>query len=100
MTEIDDNVSPLTSPERKRGPHLTKTQQMILRYIAGETAVHGGARCTKRELAAMFGRNVKTIDRCIAGLRREGLIEARARFDEKNGAQLSSEYRVLPHPIT
>lgn len=74
--------------------HLTKTQRELLRYIAGETALHGGVCCTKRRLAELTGRNVKTIDRCIAGLRAAGVIEAEMRFGE-NGAQLPSRYRVV-----
>lgn len=74
-------------------PHLTKTQRDLLRYIAGETALNGGVCCTKRELANLTGRNLKTIDRCLSALRREGLVEAEMRFGE-NGAQLGSWYRV------
>ena len=72
---------------------LNKTQEGLLRYIAGETAVNGGASCTKRELAERFRKNVKTIDRNIAFLRQHGLVEAEMRFDE-HGAQVASVYRV------
>lgn len=77
------------------GGHLTKTQRDLLRFIAGETAVNGGVRCTKRELADQFGRNVKTIDRCLSDLRRRGFVEAEMTFDER-GAQVASTYRVVP----
>lgn len=73
---------------------LTKTQERLLRYIAGETALHGGVCCSKQDLADMLGRNVKTVDRCISTLRREGFIETVMRFDER-GAQISSEYRLV-----
>lgn len=76
------------------GVCLTKTQRELLRFIAGETAVGGGVSCTKRELANRFGRNVKTIDRCLADLRRRGLVEAEMAFDER-GAQVASRYRAV-----
>lgn len=85
---------------RRRGPRprrFTKTQEMLLRYIAGETVLNGEARCTKQELADRLGRNVKTVDRCISALRREGLIEIQMNFDER-GAQLSSSYRIASRP--
>lgn len=75
------------------GFHLTKTQRELLRFIAGETALNGGVCCTKRDLADLTGRNVKTIDRCLSALRRDGLVEAEMRFGE-NGAQLGSCYRT------
>ncbi|WP_455138792.1 hypothetical protein [Thermophilibacter sp.] len=85
-----------SSPHR-RGPkkhRFTKTQMVLLRYIAGETLLHGGVECSKRQLAEMTGRNVKTIDRCLLGLRREGVIEAQPRYGE-NGTQLASWYRTV-----
>lgn len=84
---------------RPGGRRLTKTQQSLLRYIAGETALRGGVVCSKRELAEMLGRNVKTIDRCLASLRREGLVEVEMRFAE-SGAQVSSEYRATLSSVT
>lgn len=81
----------------KRGPkrrRFTKTQESILRYLAGETALNGGVSCTKQQLADLLGRNVKTIDRSLSDLRRQGLVEARTNFDE-NGAQVSNTYRVM-----
>ena len=80
----------------KRGPkrrRFTKTQESILRYLAGETALNGGVSCTKQQLADLLGRNVKTIDRCMSALRRQGLVETQTNFDE-NGAQVSNTYRV------
>lgn len=61
--------------------------------MAGETALHGCACCTKQELADRFGRNVKTIDRCVADLRKRGVIEVEMRFDGRGG-QLASAYRT------
>ncbi|HIZ19106.1 MAG TPA: hypothetical protein IAA22_08380 [Candidatus Olsenella stercoravium] len=76
---------------------LNKTQEGLLRYIAGETAVNGGASCTKRELAERFRKNVKTIDRNIAFLRQRGLVEVEMRFNER-GAQVGSIYRAPGAP--
>ena len=108
MCATTDNVSahlqsadrPKTAIARRPGDRrLTKTQQSLLRYIAGETALRGGVVCSKRELAEMLGRNVKTIDRCLASLRREVLVEAEMRFAE-SGAQVTSEYRAILSSVT
>lgn len=94
--------APSPSAPRKRGRRrgvLTKTQELLLAYIASETVLRGGARCTKRELASMTGRNVKTIDRCMSDLRRRGLVEAQTCFDERGG-QLSNTYRAVFRPLS
>lgn len=90
---------PLTGgdpPPRRRGRkkrEFTETQEQLIRYIAGETAVSGCACCTKRQLAEMLGRSVKTVDRCISDLRERGVIEVEMRFDERGG-QMASAYRM------
>lgn len=73
---------------------FTPTQEMILRYLAGETVLHGGVCCSKRDLASRLDCNVKTIDRCLSDLRKRGLVSAEMRFDE-HGAQVPSLYRVV-----
>lgn len=97
----DIGRSPVVSTDpHRRGPkkhRFTKTQEMLLYLIAGETVLNGGMRCTKRELADLIGRSVKTVDRSIASLRREGLIEIEMNFDE-SGAQIESVYRVSSLP--
>ena len=85
--------------KRSDGRRFTKTQEALLRYIAGETMLRGGACCTKKELAELTGRNVKTIDRCLSELKSEGVIEVEMRFDER-GAQVSSRYRAVLEAIT
>lgn len=82
---------------RRRGRkrrEFTKTQEALLRYLAGETALHGEVCCTKRQLAELVGRNVKTVDRGIADLRRRGYVSVEMRFSE-NGGQGPSAYRVV-----
>ena len=80
--------------KRSDGRRFTKTQEALLRYIAGETMLRGGACCTKKELAELTGRNVKTIDRCLSELKSEGVIEVEMRFDERGG-QIASRYRAV-----
>lgn len=96
----EDEPRHVENSPHKRGPkkhRFTNTQMTLLRYIAGETLLHGGVSCSKRQLAEMTGRNVKTIDRCLLGLRREGVIEVQERFNER-GAQLASRYRAIAQP--
>lgn len=91
--ERTDGVS--TRSRRGRSRRLfTPTQEMILRYLAGETVLHGGVCCSKRDLAARMDCNVKTIDRCLSDLRRRGVVSVEMRFD-KRGAQVPSLYRVV-----
>lgn len=104
MTLSDDMArSPVVHDDpHRRGPkkhRFTRTQEMLLRFIAGETILNGGVRCTKRQLASLVGRNVKTVDRSIAQLRREGLLETEMGFTE-NGAQTCSVYRIAPGSAT
>lgn len=73
--------------------HLTPSQQRILGYIAAQTAIAGGAQCTKRGMSEMLGCDVKTVDRAIAHLRREGVIEVEPCYLE-NGGQLANTYRI------
>lgn len=98
---LDDcEQSPEQGARVRRGPKkraFTKTQELLLREIAAETVISGGLSCTKRELAERLGRNVKTIDRCIADLRHRGYVEEEMRFDER-GAQLASVYRAVSVP--
>ncbi|WP_455139970.1 hypothetical protein [Thermophilibacter sp.] len=76
---------------------LTPTERDILRHVAAETALRGGAVCSKRDLAEVVGRNVKTVDHAVASLRSRGLVEVEARFDERGG-QLASRYRATFSP--
>lgn len=72
---------------------LTPTQQRLLGYIAAQTTVADGARCSKKDFAQILHCDIKTIDRAVARLRRENMIEVEARHLE-NGGQLPNLYRV------
>lgn len=80
-----------------RGKGLTRTQVALLRYVAGETATNGGAHCSKRELADILGRSVKTIDRLVSDLRERGFLVVEEHFDAR-GAQLANTYRIVVRP--
>ena len=88
-----DSPNPPAKRRGRKKRFYTETQEQLIRYIAGETAVHGGACVTKGELAKIVGRNVKTVDRLIADLRRRGVVETEMRFDE-SGGQVASVYRL------
>ena len=79
---------------RRTRARLTPTQERLLGYIAEQTRESGAACSTKRELAGMLSCNVKTIDRAVSRLRREGYIVTEAAFEE-NGGQLANYYRVV-----
>lgn len=87
-------------PKRRRGRKknpkgsLTPSEQRLLSFIALSTAREGGACCTKKHLSIELGCNVKTIDRGIMRLRREGLIEVEARH-LPNGGQTANMYRLV-----
>ena len=68
--------------------HLTKTESAILSYIEKR----GDEPCTKAEIAKVLGRNVKTIDRLVSGMRADGVLTVEYRWSE-NGGQLANVYR-------
>lgn len=55
---------------------LTPTQERLLGYIAAQTTISGAAQATKKELSQLMGCSVKTIDRAITRMSREGLIKS------------------------
>lgn len=79
---------PITDPM-----HLTPSEIMILTYIWSNQDAQDGASVTKRELADVVGRNVKTVDIAMARLRQRGIVESQARYGE-TGGQYSNVYRV------
>lgn len=72
---------------------LTPAQERVLGYIGVQTALHGQVAVSKSELAKLQNCSTKTIDRAIARLRQEGLIEVEERYLE-NGGQSVNIYRL------
>lgn len=83
MSETKDKVI-VYAPRR-----LTKTERGILRYVAE----HEGEPCTKGELAAVLGRNKKTIDRLVSKLKADGMLAVDYVWDD-NGGQRANVYRL------
>ena len=85
-TEIDDDI---TLADGKRT--LTNSQLLILGFIAS----YGVAGCSesKRDIAEALQVSLKTVDRAILRLRKEGFIISVARYAE-NGMRLSNTYHV------
>ena len=87
MTEIDDDI---TLADGKR-TLTTNSQLLILGFIAS----YGVAGCSesKRDIAEALQVSLKTVDRAILRLRKEGFIISVARYAE-NGMRLSNTYHV------
>ena len=85
-TEIDGDI---TLADGKRT--LTNSQLLILGFIAS----YGVAGCSesKRDIAEALQVSLKTVDRAILRLRKEGFIISVARYAE-NGMRLSNTYHV------
>lgn len=77
---------------RAGGFALTPSEWRLLALIASTEATTG-APSAKHDLATVLGVNVKTVDRAMSSLRREGLVVTEPRFGE-NGGQLSNVYRT------
>ena len=67
--------------------------ERLLMLIARETELRGGLRYAKRETAALMECNLRSIDRAVRRLRREGAIKSVARYSD-TGAQVANEYRA------
>lgn len=72
------------------GRRYTRTELQILRFVKR----HDGMAYTKAEIAQALGRNEKTVDRLMSGLRSDGLIVSEPRFAQ-NGGQLANAYRLV-----
>lgn len=94
MIDIDEELDIDVDGDEKARHHLTPSQERLLGIIAYETAVNGAARYTKQQLAGLIRKDVKTVDRAVSRMKREGLIETEMRFSD-DGRQLSSAYRVV-----
>lgn len=85
-TEIDDDIT------LADGKHtLTNSQLLILGFIASYGAA--GCSASKRDIAEALQVSLKTVDRAILRLRKEGFIISVARYAE-NGMRLSNTYHV------
>ena len=73
------------------GPvRLTPTEAKIIEFIER----HEGKPCSKAQIAAVLGRNEKTVDRLLSRMRREGIVISTPVHAE-NGAQLANVYEVV-----
>ena len=73
------------------GPvRLTPTEARIIEFIER----HEGKPCSKAQIAAVLGRNEKTVDRLLSRMRREGIVISTPVHAE-NGAQLANVYEVV-----
>ncbi len=73
------------------GPvRLTPTEARIIEFIER----HEGKPCSKAQIAAVLGRNEKTVDRLLSRMRREGIVVSRP-VHAANGAQLANVYTVV-----
>lgn len=73
------------------GPvRLTPTEARIIEFIER----HEGKPCSKAQIAAVLGRNEKTVDRLPSRMRREGIVISTPVHAE-NGAQLANVYEVV-----
>ena len=65
------------------GPvRLTPTEARIIEFIER----HEDKPCSKAQIAAVLGRNEKTVDRLLSRMRREGIGEVDARLRRQRGA--------------
>lgn len=76
---------------------LTPSQQRVFQLIALQATLAGSARITKREMAEELGCSQKTIDRAVARLKEERLIEVESAYLE-NGGQVANTYRLAKRP--
>ena len=68
---------------------LTPTEAAIARLVAA----HEGRPLSMAQMAAMLGRNEKTVARLVSHLRRLGLLACEAVHAE-SGAQMANSYRL------
>ena len=68
---------------------LTVTEAMIVRLVAR----HEGRPVSKAQMAAVLGRNEKTVARLLSHLRRLGLVTSEE-VRSASGAQMANAYRL------
>lgn len=93
MSEAMERTESRRGRRRVTDPlHLTPSERVLLRWVS-EHDDGLGALASKRSIAEVMGKNVKTIDRAVCRLRRLGMIEAVPRYGA-SGGQVSNAYRV------
>lgn len=76
---------------REARRRLTPSQRHILAHI--KASGEEGCFCSKATIADNLAYSLKTVDRAVARLRKEGFITAEARYSD-TGAQLPNVYRI------
>ncbi len=92
-TTYDGAVLSLEGVSTRKGHRHAFVHERVLEFIARDTEQHGSSCFSKRALAEALGCDVKTLDRAITRLKREGVVETVPRFDA-NGGQLPNAYRA------
>lgn len=86
----DDPVKTSAEYEAASAWKPTPTARKIISFVER----HDGKPCSKAQIAVALGRNEKTIDRLIARMRHEGILEAEPQWAD-NGGQLANTYHVV-----
>lgn len=74
----------------QKGPVLlTPTEMQIIGFVRR----HEGKPVSKAQIAAVLGRNEKTVSRLVSRLRQYGILEIEPSY-AANGAQLANAYRI------
>ena len=82
---------------RINGRHAFVYERVLL-LVVRETELRESVTFAKQDLAQRMGVCVRSVDRAVMKLRREGLITSEPVFN-KNGAQLGNIYRATPAGI-
>ena len=72
--------------------------ELIMLLVVRETELRDSVTFAKQDLATRMGVCVRSVDRAVTRLRREGLITTEAIFGP-TGAQLGNAYRATPEGI-
>lgn len=72
--------------------------ERVLALVVRETQLRESVTFSKQDLARRMGCCARSVDRAVQKLRRDGLIESEAVYNE-NGAQLGNMYRATQEGI-
>lgn len=84
--------------DRINGRHSFVSER-VLQLIVSGSEKYGSVTFEKADLCRRIGCYIRTLDRALVLLRREGLIVSEAVFNE-NGAQLGNSYKATPKGIS